>query len=139
MALDALLDTRFILSLLAPESERVASWTRSTILKAKTGKTRLGCSVISVAEFYSVTARSLKREEVATRLYSLEASGIGFLEVDRKIAEVAGVVRRTSPGVPIGDALIAATALSHARGRVLSDDPHFRRIEGIKVLWLAGP
>jgi predicted nucleic acid-binding protein len=139
MALDAILDTRFIFSFLAPESERVASWTRSTMLKVKTGKTRLGCSVISTVEFYSVTAHPLKREEAAVRLYSLEASGIRFLEVDREIAEIAGTIRRASPVVPIGDALIAATALSHARGRVLSDDPHFKRIKGIKVLWLTGP
>ncbi|MBO3833225.1 MAG: hypothetical protein FGF51_07610, partial [Candidatus Brockarchaeota archaeon] len=37
------------------------------------------------------------------------------------------------------DVLIAATALLHARGRVLSDDSHFGRVEGIKVLWLVAP
>jgi len=139
MALDAILDTRFIFSLLAPESEEVARWARSTILKAEAKKLGLGCSVISATEFYVVTKRMLRAEEVATRLYSLEALGIRFLDVNKKISEIAGMIGRGSDGIPIADTLIAATAISQAGGKVLSDDAHFSRIKGIKQHWLSSP
>jgi hypothetical protein len=34
------------------------------------------------------------------------------------------------------DAIIAATALIHAKGVAVTDDEHFKTIKGIKVKWL---
>ena len=57
-----------------------------------------------------------------------------FLEipVDRPIAEEGGRVRRTD-GVPLADALIAATAMVTGRRLVSRNEKHFARVRGLQL------
>lgn len=60
---------------------------------------------------------------------------LGVLEemaVDRAIAESAGRVRRTT-GIPVPDALIAATALEHEMAVMTRNRRHFERVSGLTL------
>lgn len=52
------------------------------------------------------------------------------------MAAIAGRIALRSPDVPIADAIITAIAIAHANGVVVTDDPHFRDIKGVRVEWL---
>jgi predicted nucleic acid-binding protein len=54
------------------------------------------------------------------------------LSVDQPIAEAAGRIRRTN-GIPVPDALIAATALEHELPLLTRNRRHFDRVPGLRV------
>lgn len=54
------------------------------------------------------------------------------IPVDRPIAEEGGRIRR-SDGVPLADALVAATAMVTGRRLVTRNQKHFARIRGLQV------
>jgi predicted nucleic acid-binding protein len=66
---------------------------------------------------------------------SIMASGIRVESLSPSIAMEAGVLKSTYRNVPVGDCIIAATAIrNHAK--VISDDPHFDVIKETKRTWL---
>lgn len=58
-----------------------------------------------------------------------------FVPVEDEIAEEAGEILLRTSDLPVGDAIIAATAIKQANGVIYTDDPHFEKIAGIRVLW----
>jgi predicted nucleic acid-binding protein len=66
---------------------------------------------------------------------SIMASGIRIESLSPSIAMEAGVLKSTYRNVPVGDCIIAATAIrNHAK--VISDDPHFDVIKETKRTWV---
>jgi predicted nucleic acid-binding protein len=57
------------------------------------------------------------------------------LEADRRVAEVAGQIRRRT-GLAIADGLIAGTAVVHGIALLTRNVRHFGRVDGLR---LAGP
>lgn len=54
------------------------------------------------------------------------------ISVTRAIAETAGSIRRTT-GIPVPDALIAATALEHELALMTRNRRHFDRVPGLRL------
>jgi predicted nucleic acid-binding protein len=54
------------------------------------------------------------------------------VSVNRAIAEKAGHIRRTT-GIPVPDALIAATALEHEMALLTRNRRHFERVTGLTL------
>jgi toxin FitB len=54
------------------------------------------------------------------------------VSVTRAIAETAGSIRRTT-GIPVPDALIAATALEHEMALMTRNRRHFERVSGLTL------
>jgi hypothetical protein len=92
------------------------------------GRHRLHYSVITRAELFAGTSAT----EGVTRLL------LPFREVpvDRAIAERSGRIRRET-GIPMPDALIAATALEHRLGVATRNERHFRTVRGLRLRPLA--
>lgn len=132
MALRAILDTRFFFSYFNPEDESVAKWSREVIGKAP----ELGISAITIVELYRSMGRIVGVEVIELRLASIRASGISVIPVTEEVARVAGKVALKAPNMPIADAIIAATALIHANGVVVTDDEHFKLLKDVKPKWL---
>ncbi len=59
------------------------------------------------------------------RIMAFKASNILFIPVTEEVAHAAGAIALSTPRTPLADALIAATALVHAGGAVVTDDEHF--------------
>lgn len=66
---------------------------------------------------------------------SIVSSGIKIENLSPSIAKDAGILKSTYKHIPIGDCIIAATAISN-QARILSDDPHFDLIKETKRTWL---
>lgn len=136
MALRAVLDTRFYFSYYNPEDEEIASWSKKLIQGITRGEIKVTSSTITIIELIGTMGRIVGVEAVETRITSLKSWNIAFTPLTEEIAKIAGMIVLNSPRIPIADAIIAATALTHAGGVVITDDEHFRLIKGIKTRWL---
>lgn len=79
---------------------------------------------------------SREGKQKADMIYlSIVSSGIKIENLSLSIAKDAGILKSTYKHIPIGDCIIAATAISN-QARILSDDPHFDLIKETKRTWL---
>ena len=75
------------------------------------------------------------KEEAEICYASLTQSGLKIQALTAPIAKQAGLLRTKYRNIPIGDCIIAATAIAN-QAMVLSDDPHFDTIEETKRSWI---
>jgi predicted nucleic acid-binding protein len=66
---------------------------------------------------------------------SLLGSGIKLDALSPSLAKEAGTIKSTHGNVPMGDCIIAATAIRN-QAKIVSDDPHFDAIKETKRIWL---
>jgi predicted nucleic acid-binding protein len=89
------------------------------------GDAEIGVSVVTRAELCA-------GQRVDERRVDMLLAGFHEFEVDRAIAERAGGVARTA-GIPMPDALIAATAPEHGLTLVTRNRRHFEGVVGLEV------
>ena len=79
---------------------------------------------------------SREGKQKAEMIYlSIISSGIRIESLSPSIAKEAGILKSIYKHVPVGDCIIAATAIRN-QARILSDDSHFDAIEETKRTWL---
>jgi len=79
---------------------------------------------------------SREGKEKAEMIYlSIMTSGIKIESLSPSIAKEAGILKSVYKQVPVGDCIIAATAIRN-QARIISDDPHFDSIKETKRTWL---
>ena len=79
---------------------------------------------------------SKEGKEKAEMIYlSIIQSGLKIENLTPSIAKEAGILKSTHRNVPVGDCIIAATAIKN-QARIVSDDPHFDSIKETKRVWL---
>ena len=79
---------------------------------------------------------SKEGKQKADMIYlSIVSSGIKIENLSSSIAKDAGILKSTYKHIPIGDCIIAASAISN-QAKILSDDPHFDLIKETKRTWL---
>jgi predicted nucleic acid-binding protein len=64
-----------------------------------------------------------------------KVQGIGFESLNPLSAKETGILKSVHKNVPIGDCIIAATAIAN-QAHILSDDPHFDQIKEAKRIWI---
>jgi len=132
MALRACLDTRFYF---AHYSREAPSWTRRVVADSRSGASLLVSSTITVTELVSSMTPGVGLDAVQLRVGSAKDAGIRLIPPSEEIAGQAGEIILKDRDLPMADAIIAATAVTHTKGRVYTDDPHFEKIPGIHTLW----
>ncbi len=132
MALRACLDTRFYFTHYGQETP---SWTRRVVEAGRLPGSGLVSSTITITELISVMTPSVGLDAVHLRVDSAKDAGIRFIPPSEEIAHQAGEILLKEKDLPIADAIIAATAMAYTQGRVYTDDPHFKKIPGIRVIW----
>ncbi len=132
MALRACLDTRFYFTHYGQERP---SWTRRVVEGGRLPGSGLVSSTVTITELVSLMTPSVGLEAVRMRVESAKEAGIEFIPPSEEIARRAGEILLKRSGLPIADSIIAATAIVRAEGRVYSDDPHFNRVPGIRLVW----
>jgi predicted nucleic acid-binding protein len=70
-----------------------------------------------------------------TRLRVWQHGGLTFVAVTERIAYIARELAQPHPKIPIGDAVIAATA-QDAAAHVVTDNPHYTEL-GVRTRWFA--
>ena len=90
---------------------------------------------IVIAEMVQITCGRLGKDMAGSLFQALIQSGLEIQSLTPQIAQQAGLYKCLHKNLPMGDCIIAATALlNHAR--VLSDDPHFDNIDEVKRIWI---
>jgi predicted nucleic acid-binding protein len=132
MAIVACLDTRFFF---AHAQKQEQHWTNRIFDQARLSESRIVSSTITITELLSVMGKEVGVETVRHRINSAKTAGVQFIPVLEEISLTAGELGLRNPDVPLADAIIAATALKIAGGRVYTDDAHFASISGIRTFW----
>jgi predicted nucleic acid-binding protein len=79
---------------------------------------------------------SREGKQKADMIYlSIVSSGMKIENLSPSIAKDAGILKSTYKHVPIGDCIIAASAINN-QAKILSDDPNFDLIKEAKRTWL---
>jgi predicted nucleic acid-binding protein len=66
---------------------------------------------------------------------SIMASGMKIESLSPSIAKEAGLIKSAYKHIPIGDCIIAATAIAN-QAKILSDDSHFESVKEVKRIWI---
>ncbi len=128
------IDTRFLVECFYsrdPEKQRRLRKLLEELIAEKRGI----LPTIAIAEIVQETCRRRGVEEAKVRYYSLLRNGLEVAPIGPDVALQAGLLKCKHPNVPIGDCLIAAIAITR-KAAVLSDDPHFDEIKGVKRTWI---
>jgi predicted nucleic acid-binding protein len=89
---------------------------------------------IVIAEITQITCALRGKDMAQSRFQALMQSGLEIQDLTAEIAQQAGLLKCANQNLPMGDCIIASTALlNHAR--VLSDDLHFDSIKDVKRTW----
>jgi predicted nucleic acid-binding protein len=90
---------------------------------------------IVISETIQTICEDIGRVEAEICYANLTESGLNIQTLTSPIAKHAGLLRSKYRNIPMGDCIIAATALA-SQASILSDDPHFDAMEGTKRNWI---
>ena len=129
-----ILDSKFLLTHFGAKDEAVLSRTRTKLAALR--KERRGVlPTIVIAEVVNAICQEAGRAEALAKLRALEHAGLEVVQLDPELACEAGLLKCIYRDLPMADCVIAATAL-RLGGRVVSDDPHFSKIKGLRTTWI---
>jgi predicted nucleic acid-binding protein len=132
--LKEVIDTRFLLELFystQAQTKQKASKRYSALITQSEGI----LPTIVIAELSQITCAKRGKDIAQSRYHALIQSGLQIAELTPLIAHQAGLLKCPNQNLPMGDCIIASTALlNHAK--VLSDDPHFDSLPEVKRTWI---
>jgi predicted nucleic acid-binding protein len=132
--LKQVLDSRFLIEYYYSDDAEI----RQKASQKMKELTQTGTGIIPTIVICETTQLICSREgkQKAEMIYlSIMASGLKIESLSPSIAMAAGVLKSTYRNVPVGDCIIAATAIRD-QARIISDDPHFDLIKETKRTWL---
>lgn len=128
------LDTRFFLTHFLADTEDLRR--RASKKMAEFQRAIAIVPTIVLHEVYKFQFENIGRDVAELRIDTILKSGFAFVDLDPKIALTSARLRCRYKELPTADAIVAASAIETKSGRVVSDDPHFRQIKGIKTEWI---
>jgi predicted nucleic acid-binding protein len=127
-------DTRFFLTHYLADTEE---------LKAKTSRKMVDLQremafvpTIVIHEIYKFMFENVGKEVAQLRVNSILTSRLKIVDLTSKIALMSAALRCRYSDLPTADSIVAATCIETRSKRVLSDDPHFRKINDIHSEWI---
>ncbi len=128
------IDTRFLVEYFYTKDENIKRRTKQKLKELIKSKQGIFPAVV-LSEITNITCRKRGVEEAKIRYLTLLRSGLKMVPIDGAIAYEAGVLKCKYPNTPMGDCVLAATAMKY-RAKVLSDNPHFDGIKEIRRIWI---
>src|SRR5665647_1563307 len=117
------LDSRFIMEYFysdKTEAKQKATKKLKELIQRKEGI----LPTIVISETIQTICEHIGKDEAEICYANLTESGLKIQNLTSLIAKHAGLLRSKYRNIPMGDCIIAATALAH-QAAILSDDPHF--------------
>jgi predicted nucleic acid-binding protein len=90
---------------------------------------------IVISETIQTICEQIGKDEAEICYANLTQSGLKIQSLTSLIAKQAGLLRSKHRNIPMGDCIIAATALAN-QAVILSDDTHFDAIPETKRSWI---
>jgi len=132
--LRAVLDTRFIMEYFYSD-EAVTKQKATKKLREIIQREEGILPTIVIGEAVQTVCEQIGKDEAEVCYANLTQSGLKIQNLTSAIAKEAGLLRSKYRNVPMGDCIIAATAMAN-QASVLSDDPHFDAIHETKSSWI---
>ena len=129
-----ILDSTFLVTHYTTDDEQILSRTRAKLAALRKERRGVLPSVV-VAEVTNAVCREGGREKALAQLGALEHAGLEVMPLDIGLARDAGLLKCVHRDVPMADCVIAATAL-RLGGRVVTNDPHFSKVKGLRTTWI---
>ena len=128
------LDTRFLITHFFSDQPRVLERARTKLRELR--RTVNGVlPTLVLTEFFDQVCRNAGSREATEKCEALIVSGLDIQALTAEIALAGGKIRCSHRDIPIADCIIAATAL-RLGGRVVTDDPHFSKVKGLRTTWI---
>jgi predicted nucleic acid-binding protein len=128
------LDSRFIMEYFysdKTETKQKATKKLKDLIQRKEGI----LPTIVISETIQTICEKIGKEEAEICYANLTESGLKIQTLTSPIAKQAGLLRCKYRNIPMGDCIIAATAIAN-QATILSDDPHFDSIQETKRSWI---
>jgi predicted nucleic acid-binding protein len=128
------LDSRFIIEYFysdEAETKQKATKKLKDIIQRKHGV----LPTIVISETIQTVCEQIGKDEAEICYANLTQSGLKIQSLTSAIAKEAGMLRSKYRNIPLGDCIIAATAIAN-QAAVLSDDPHFDTISETRRCWI---
>ena len=128
------LDSRFIMEYFysdKTEAKQKATKKLKDLIQRKEGI----LPTIVIGETIQTICEKIGKEEAEICYANLTESGLKIQTLTSQIAKQAGLLRSKYQNIPMGDCIIAATAIAN-QAAILSDDPHFDVIQETKRSWI---
>ena len=128
------LDSRFIMEYFysdETETKQKATKKLKDIIQHKEGI----LPTIVISETIQTICEQIGKDEAEICYANLTQSGLKIQSLTSLIAKQAGLLRSKHRNIPMGDCIIAATALAN-QAVILSDDTHFDAIPETKRSWI---
>jgi predicted nucleic acid-binding protein len=132
--LKEVIDSRFLIEHLYSDKAEVKHKTSKRLRELIRRKEGLLPTIV-ICEIVRIVCEKLGKEVAETCYLSLIGSGLQIKDLDQNIAKRAGLLKCQHSNVPVGDCIIASTAMAN-QARVLSDDPHYDVMKGVKRCWI---
>ena len=90
---------------------------------------------IVISETIQTVCQKIGKEEAEICYTTMTQSGLHIQTLTPTIAKQAGLIKCQHKNIPMGDCIIAATAITN-QARILTDDPHYDTIKEAKCTWI---
>jgi len=128
------LDSRFIIEYFYSDKTETKQKTSKKIKELIQRKEGILPTIV-ISETIQTVCEQIGKEEAEICYANLTQSGLKIQNLTSPIAKQAGFLRSKYRTIPMGDCIIAATAIAN-QATILSDDPHFDTIKETKRAWI---
>ena len=90
---------------------------------------------IVISETIQTVCQKIGKEEAEICYTTITRSELQIMNLTPTIAKQAGLIKCQHKNIPMGDCIIAATAIAN-QARILTDDPHYDAIKETKRTWI---
>ena len=129
-----MLDSRFIIEYFYSDKTETKQKTSKKIKELIQRKEGILPTIV-ISETIQTVCEQIGKEEAEICYANLTQSGLKIQNLTSPIAKQAGFLRSKYRTIPMGDCIIAATAIAN-QATILSDDPHFDTIKETKRAWI---
>lgn len=130
----ATVDTRFFLTHYVADTEELKLKTSRKMVELQRESAIV--PTIVVHEVYKFMHENVGKDAAQLRVNSILTSGFTIVDLTSKIALTSAALRCRYGDLPTADSIVAGTSIETKSKRVLSDDPHFKRMKEIRSEWL---
>lgn len=129
-----MLDTRFLVEYHYSQDPAIRKKTLQK-LKELTQNSNGIIPTIVILETIQLIAQREGKENAEMVYLWLTTIGLKIESLSPSIAKDAGILKSLYRHLPVGDCIIAATAIKN-QAKIITDDPHFDTIKEAKRTWL---
>jgi predicted nucleic acid-binding protein len=132
--LRTVLDTRFLTEHFYSDKNETKQKTAKKLRELAQRKEGI-LPTITISEIIQITCEKRGKDLAETRYHALMQSGLQIINLTPTIAKQAGLIKCEHKNIPMGDCIIAATAMAN-QAHILTDDPHFDAVKETKRTWI---